>query len=100
VGTSSILSLIPFGGPPFFNNIFLWSHVDENGCAEWELIEYMVNAFTYPLSRVIMMINLWSSDNSGSDVLDLLYIYSGNLAVRAITILLALFVLQEVLGKD
>ena len=68
--------------------------------AERELIEYMVNAFTYPISGVIMLVKLWSSDISGSDVMDLLSVYFVNLAACAITILLALFLPQQVLGKE
>ena len=46
------------------------------------------------------MVNVWMSDISGSDVLDLLYNCFVGLAARAITILFSVFVLQEALGKD
>ena len=41
----------------------------------WELIEFMVDVFTFLLPGVIMVVNLWSSDISGRDVLDFVYIY-------------------------
>ena len=47
--------------------------------------EYMADTFlfTFPFSRVIMAVNLLSSDISGSDFLDLLHIYLVTLAARA-----------------
>ena len=52
-----------------------------------ELIEYMVDTYTFLLSGAIMVVNLWSSGISGSDVLDLLHIFLVSLAARATTIL-------------
>ena len=62
--------------------------------------EYMVNAFTFLLSGVIMVVSPRMLDISGSDVLDLLCFYPVSLAARAITIPFAVFVLREVLRKD
>ena len=88
VGTSGILSLILLAlGLRLFSNNFLWGHIDEASRAVWELIEYMVNTFTFVLSGVYMVVNLWSSDIDGNDVLDLLYVYLISLAARAFTIL-------------
>jgi NhaP-type Na+/H+ or K+/H+ antiporter len=88
LGTSGILSLVPFAlGLRLFSNNFLWGHIDEASLAVWELIEYMVNTFTFVLSGVYMVVNLWSSDIDGNDVLDLLYVYLISLAARAFTIL-------------
>ena len=52
----------------------------------WELLEYIVDIFTAP-SRVIMVVNVWSSDISGSIFLGLRYIYLVCLAASAMTIL-------------
>jgi NhaP-type Na+/H+ or K+/H+ antiporter len=88
VGTSGILSLILLAlGLRLFSNNFLWGHIDEASRSVWELIEYMVNTFTFLLSGVIMVVNLWNSDITGEDVLHLLWIYLFSLAARAFTIL-------------
>ena len=41
----------------------------------WELIKYMIDTFTFLLSGVNMVVNLWSSDISNSDVVGLLCMY-------------------------
>ena len=88
LGNSGILSLVPFAlGLRLFSNNFLWGHIDGASLAVWELIEYMVNTFTFLLSGVIMVVNLWNSDITGEDVLHLLWIYLLSLAARAFTIL-------------
>jgi NhaP-type Na+/H+ or K+/H+ antiporter len=89
VGTSGILSLVPLSlGMRLFSRNFLWGALDEASVISWEVLEYMVNSFTFLLSGVIMVVDLWSSGIDGSDVLDLLYIYLASLAARAITVLL------------
>ena len=89
VGTSGILSLVPLSlGMRLFSRNFLWGSLDEASVISWEVLEYMVNSFTFLLSGVIMVVDLWSSDINGSDFLDLLYIYLASLAARAVTVLL------------
>ena len=50
---------------------FLVGSSDEASRAVWEFVEYMVDTFTFLLSRVIIAVNLRASEVSGSDVLDL-----------------------------
>merc|ERR1719383_1515011 len=89
VGTSGILSLIPLAlGLRLFSRNFLWGDLDEASVILWEVLEYMVNTFTFLLSGVIMVVDLWSSDITREDVLDLLYIYLASLAARVIAVLL------------
>jgi len=89
VGTSGILSLVPLAlGMRLFSRHFLWGDLDEASVILWEVLEYMVNTFTFLLSGVIMVVDLWSSDITREDVLDLLYIYLASLAARVIAVLL------------
>ena len=73
---------------PFSNNNFLWCHVDEASRAEWDFDRvHGQRLLTFLLSGVIMVVNLWLSDISGTNVLDLLYFYLVRLAARPFTIL-------------
>jgi len=88
IDTSGILALIPLSlGLSLFSRNFIWGHLEEASHTVWELIEFMTNTFVFVISGVIMVTDVMSSKITGSDVLDLVYIYLASLAARGITVL-------------
>ena len=70
---SSILP-VGVGALWLFNKDVLWGHLNEASLVVCEVIEYIVNTFTFLLSAVNTVVNLWSSDSMGDTVLDMCYI--------------------------